>query len=294
MKFSCEKCFYYTDSKFCFENHKKSKNHIKRETNEYQGNFECKICNKTYKSYCGYYNHHKICESKKKIKDEEENERKRKYEEEIRKIIIDLYKQNTEIINKNNEIINKNNEIIKENSEMKNLLVEISKKENNITNIENNTNSKNKIDINVFLNDKCKNAINMSSLIESIVIGIKDIENIEKHGYVKTITNIVAEKLGDYSIYERPLHYYIENEKNEEPPNDTIHIKENGEWNEEDLYEHDLLLENLNTLNNAFQENTKKNELMNLVVKNGKRYDRTKKIITNILDNVKINEEQLC
>ena len=293
-KFSCEKCFYYTDSKFCFESHKKSKTHTVRENSEFEENFKCEKCNKTYKSKCGFYTHKRKCKIEIKKKNEEEIDKNKKEYEEIKKIIIDLYKQNTEIINKNTEIIKKNNEVIKENSEMKNIIIELSKKENNITNIENNTNSKNKIDINIFLNDKCKNAINMSSLIESIVIGIKDIENIEKHGYVKTITNIVAEKLGDYSIYERPLHYYIENEKNEEPPNDTIHIKENGEWNDEDLYEHDLLLENLNTLNNAFQENTKQNNPVNLVVKNGKRYDRTKKIITNILDNVKINEEQLC
>ena len=292
-KFSCEKCFYFTDSKFCFENHKKSKNHITRENNEYKEMFKCVICNKSYKSYCGFYNHRKRCESEKKIKDEEEIEKKLKEYEEIRKIIIDLYKTNTEILKKNNEII-------KENSEMKNMLVEISKKEfvtNNIENIDNshNINSNNKFDINIFLNDKCKNAINFSSLIESIVIGIKDIENIEKNGYVKTITDIITEKIGDYSIYERPLHfYYIENKKDEEPPNDTIHIKDNDIWNEEDLSEHDVLLTNINKLNTMVLEKTKDNEQVNQVVKIGRRYNKTGKIITNILDKVKINEEELC
>ena len=181
---------------------------------------------------------------------------------------------------------------------MKTMLVELSKKEfiTKVENIDNsqNTNSHNKIDINVFLNDKCKNAINMSSLIESIVISIKDIENIEKFGYVKTITNIIAEKLGDYSLYERPLHY-IENKEleDEEIPNDTIHIKENNKWNTEDLSEHDLLLENMNEINSMFQEKTKENEQANQVVNQGRRYDKTGKIITNILDKVKINEEQL-
>ena len=282
MKFSCEKCLYSTESKFCFDTHKKSITHNKKENNEFEGKFNCKICNKYYKSKSGYYTHWKRCQGELEQKKKEELEKKRKDEEEIRSIIISLYKQNNEIINKNTELYKQNNEILKENSEMKNMLVELSKKEyvTKVENIDNsqNTNSHNKIKIDIFLNEKCKHAINMSSLIESIVIGIKDIENIEKFGYVKTITNIIAEKLGDYSLYERPLHY-IENKEleDEEPPNDTIHIKENGEWNEEDLYEHDLLLENLNTLNNAFQENTKENKLINLVVKNGKRYDRTKK-----------------
>ena len=284
-KFSCEKCLYSTDSKFCFNNHKKSKNHITRENNEYQEIFKCMICNKSYKSYCGFYNNRKRCESEKKKKDEEEIENKRKEIEEIqkklkefeeiKKIVIDLYKQN---------------------SEMKNMLVEISKKDfvtnNNIDN-SHNTNSHNKFDINIFLNDKCKNAINFSSLIESIVIGIKDIENIEENGYVKTITDIITEKIGNYSIYERPLHYYVENKKDEEPPNDTIHIKDNDIWNEEDMYEHDVLLTNMNTLNIAFNEKTKENEPVNQEVKKGRRYNKTKQIIDNVLDKVKINEEQL-
>ena len=217
----------------------------------------------------------------KKNKEQEELEKKKKDDEEkeeLRKIVIDLYKQNTE---------------------MKNMLIEISKKDfvTKIDNIDNshNINSKNKIDINVFLNDKCKHAINMSSLIESIIIGIKDIENIEKHGYVKTITDILVEKIGNYSIYERPLHYYIENKKDEdeETPNDTIHVKDNGTWNREDIYEHDLLLSNMNTINGMFQEKIKENEPAFQVVKQGRRYDKTGKIITNILDKVTINEEDL-
>ena len=264
MKFSCEKCLYSTDSKFCFEQHKLSKTHIKKENNDFEGNFKCKFCSKTYKSNCGYYSHRKKCIIEKNKKEEE----KKKEEDEIRKIIIDLYKQN---------------------NEMKDMLVEISKKEN----ITNNTNSHNKIDFNIFLNDKCKNAINMSSLIESIVIGIKDIENIQKYGYVKTITDIVSEKLGDYSIFERPLHYFIENIKDEEIPNEEIHIKDNNIWNKEDISEHDVLLTNINTLNNVIQQITKENEPVIQEVKSGRRYNKTGKIIKNILDKVKMNKDQL-
>ena len=52
-KFSCEKCFYYTDSKFCFDSHKKSKTHITKENSEFEENFKCEACSKTYKSKCG-------------------------------------------------------------------------------------------------------------------------------------------------------------------------------------------------------------------------------------------------
>jgi len=285
MKYSCEKCLYSTDSKFCFESHKKSKTHVKREKNEFEGNFQCKICNKTYTTNSGLWHHKKKCEE----------EKKRKEEEEIRRIVIDLFKQN-------NEIQKQNNEIIKENNEMKNMLIELSKKEN-ITNIENidnsQTNSNNKIDFNLFLNDKCKNAINMSSLINSIVITMKDIENIEKHGYVKTVTDMVVEKINDYSVYERPLHYFIgDNPNNDEEdedaePNEIIHIKDNDRWTKEDRSEHDVFLTNMNTINDVLQEKTKRNERMNQEVKSGRRYNKTGKIITNVLETVTLNNENL-
>ena len=305
MKFSCEKCLYSTDLKKCFERHKLSKTHIKKENDEFEAKYKCKICDKTYRSNNGYFTHLRACKLtqkkndqdaiEKKLKDEEEIEKKLKEYEEIKKMIIDLLKSNNDLLKSNTDLNKQNTEILQENTEMKNMFVEISKKDFVTNNIDNshNINSKNKIDINVFLNDKCKNAINFSSLIESIVIGIKDIENIEKKGYEKTITDILSEKLGNYSIYDRPLHYYVENKKDEDPPNDTIHIKDNDIWNEEDMFEHDVLLTNMNAINIAFDEKTKENEPVNQEVKKGRRYNKTKQIIENVLDKVKINEEQL-
>ena len=187
---------------------------------------------------------------------------------------------------------------------MKNMLIEISKKEftkiENIENIDNSqTNSNNKIDFNLFLNDKCKNAINMSSLIETIVISMKDIENIAKQGYVKTVTDMVVEKINNYSIYERPLHYFIGDKPNEEDedddiePNEIIHIKDNDQWTKEDRSEHDVLLTNLNTINDVLEEKTKRNEHINQEVKSGRRYNKTGKIITNILETVTLKGENL-
>jgi hypothetical protein len=277
MKFSCEKCLYYTNKKFCFENHKKSKTHIQKERGEFDGSFQCKICSKNYKSSSGLWNHKKICEM----------EKKRKEDEELRNLIRSVIKDNIEMKKQNNEIL-------KENNEMKNMLIELSKKDS-VGKIENHTNSHNKIDFNLFLNEKCKNAINMSSLIETVLVSMKDIENLERHGYVKTITDMVAEKMNDYSVYERPLHYFIGDKPNEEDedediePNEIIHIKDNDRWSKEDRSEHDVLLTNLNVINDVLQEKTKGNERMNQEVKSGRRYNKTGKIITNLLDIVKID-----
>jgi hypothetical protein len=183
------------------------------------------------------------------------------------------------------------------------MLIELSKKDftkiEKIENIENHTNSHNKIDFNLFLNEKCKNAINMSSLIETIVIGIKDIENLEKQGYVKTVTDMIMEKINNFSVYERPVHYYIKDKPNEEEkneddePKESIHIKDNDKWNEENRSEHDVLLTNVNTINDRLMEKTKKNERANEEVRSGRRYNKTGKIITNILENVIIKEDKI-
>jgi hypothetical protein len=73
-KFSCEKCNYYTDSNFCIESHKKSNTHIQRENDEFEGKYKCKICNKTYKSNCGFYSHRKTCQLEKENETKKEKE----------------------------------------------------------------------------------------------------------------------------------------------------------------------------------------------------------------------------
>jgi hypothetical protein len=110
---------------------------------------------------------------------------------------------------------------------------------------------------------------------------------------------MVVEKINNYSVYERPLHYFIGDKPNEEDedediePNEIIHIKDNDQWTKEDRSEHDVFLTNMNTINDAFMEKTKQNERMNQEVKSGRRYNKTGKIITNILETVTLNEEKV-
>lgn len=73
-KFSCEKCCYYTNRKYCFENHKNSNTHEQKETNEFEENFECKICNKMYKSYMGLWKHKKTCQLERETQSTKEKE----------------------------------------------------------------------------------------------------------------------------------------------------------------------------------------------------------------------------
>jgi hypothetical protein len=79
------------------------------------------------------------------------------------------------------------------------------------------------VNINVFLNDTCKNAINVSDFYKSINITVEDLENTGKHGYVAGITNILTRELSELDITKRPIHCSDVKRK-------TIYIKDNDVW----------------------------------------------------------------
>jgi hypothetical protein len=308
-KFSCEKCGYFTDTKQHYVYHCNTKKHVNNETTEYK--FECNNCNKKYKSNVGLWKHKKICKEIKNTVIKEDVLIPQQEEINEDKLTILITNIVTKIVTKlvSNTVTDTvtntiTNLLSQNNEEIKNIISELAKTGQltpivtNPTINDHSINSHNKIDINVFLNEKCQNAVNMSSLIKDIMFGAKDIENITKHGYVKAITDRLVDKIGGYSVYERPIHYYIENskdepEENEDPPQETIHIKENNKWNTEEIGDHDLLLDNLNTINDVMIEKSKKNELVNSMVKRGKRYDQTKEVIKNVLQTVELNEHQI-
>jgi hypothetical protein len=73
-KFCCEKCNYYTDIKCDFDKHKKSNTHIQKENGEFEGKYQCKICNKTYNTNAGLWKHKKSCQLEKEDETKKEKE----------------------------------------------------------------------------------------------------------------------------------------------------------------------------------------------------------------------------
>jgi hypothetical protein len=283
-RYSCEKCLYFTNIKQSFDRHKKTKTHCQKEKNEFQENYECENCKKTYRSNVGLWKHKKNCKViNNTVVQEPEIEDKTKLTEIISSLLTKITSQNDEI------------------QEMKGILNNLAKLGQLVptNNTINNTNN-NKIGISIFLNEKCKNAINMSSLIQDIIIGGQDIENIEKYGYVKTITDKLVSKIGGYSVYNRPIHYFIENRNKESNENDedseiqdTIHIKENDIWNTESISENEILLDNLNALNGALLDKSQNKPRAIQEIKSGKHYNRTELIMKDVLQSVEINDEKL-
>ena len=128
--------------------------------------------------------------------------------------------------------INKDNLIeylIKENSEFKGLIMELIKKDNstNITNnTTNNTNCHNSFNLNLFLNEKCKDAINISDFVDNVKMQLSDLENFGHLGYVEGISRILIKNLNDLDTLKRPIHC-------SDLKREVLYIKDNNEWTKE-------------------------------------------------------------
>jgi len=119
--------------------------------------------------------------------------------------------------------------LIKEHSEIKSLIMEVIKNgmihnSNNTTN----TNSHNKaFNLQFFLNETCKNAMNIMDFADSIQLQLSDLENVGQAGYVEGISNIIVKNLKALDITERPIH--CTDKKRE-----TMYIKDEDKWEKED------------------------------------------------------------
>jgi hypothetical protein len=116
--------------------------------------------------------------------------------------------------------------LMNENKELKNMIMEVCKNNNSNTNItnNNNVNSHNKtFNMNVFLNEHCKDAMNISEFVDSIQLGFNDLVNVGKVGYVEGISSIIINKLRSLDIHKRPMHCGDEKRH-------SMYIKEDGKW----------------------------------------------------------------
>ena len=215
-KYNCEKCKFVTNTLNNYNIHLSTKKHTNPEIIECK--FECIICNKKYKGHSGLWRHKRLC----KESPSEQNTVVKKNSKISNEVIEALKEQQKEINEKQNQTI----EALKEQhhkdlEELKKLIIELTKKEQPAPI----TNNDNKLNINLFLNEQCKNAINMMDFVKSIVFELKDFENLLDKGYIENKTNIILENLNKLTLYERPLHY----EKQEE----VIHIRDDDKWKKE-------------------------------------------------------------
>ena len=92
-----------------------------------------------------------------------------------------------------------------------------------IPQIGNNNNTNNKLNINVFLNTQCKDALNMDEFIQSIQVSMEQLEYTKKHGLEQGLSRTIMENINKLSLYERPLHCT-------DTKRETLYIKDNNNW----------------------------------------------------------------
>ena len=185
--------------------------------------YKCNICNKEYKHHSSLWKHKKNCLPKNEDDVDDIN------------IICDTNDINkiTQIDNAIDEIHPKNMDkeeiydlvkyLIKENSELKNMIIEVCKNVQPVNNTTNNNCHNKTFNLNVFLNEQCKDAINMSDFIDSIVVNLSDLETTGRVGYAEGLSKLFITHLQRLDKHKRPIHC-------SDLKREVLYIKDENQW----------------------------------------------------------------
>jgi hypothetical protein len=247
----CEKCDFKCCKMGDYNRHISTAKHKmimsgKTNTSKHITAFTCE-CSKSYKFASGLTRHKKNCQKKNGSTAIVENL-------EEKPSMMEILSQNKELMNL---LIIQNQEHREETNKLQNTILELVPKIGNNNTTTNNTNN-NQFNLQVFLNEDCKEALNFSEFIEKIQISFDDLENQAENGYVKGISKLFIENLQKLGINKRPIHCTDRKRK-------TLYIKENDEWDKEG---------SLDSLKNGIQEVTRRTycELMKSKAENEEEY----------------------
>tara|TARA_B100001094_G_scaffold317051_1_gene359004 strand:+ start:594 stop:1493 length:900 start_codon:yes stop_codon:yes gene_type:complete len=220
-EFYCKKCNYKCVTKFLWNQHKTTLKHNRqrlatpKKTDD--TSYVCEYCGKSYKQRSGLWRHKKKCSSEKSttqneiIKSEFDNNtllnEHKELKELFKNILID-HEQNNKVKEKMMNQLKEQSDIIKE----------------MIPKLGNNTN--NNFNINVFLNEQCSDAINMSEFVESLKIKLDDIQFTSTNGLVEGVCSVFLNGLKELGMNQRPIHCT-------DIKREILYIKDNNEWERE-------------------------------------------------------------
>jgi hypothetical protein len=178
--------------------------------------FVCKKCSKSYKDRSGLWRHSKIC---KEIVSNIETIPQEQEQIETNQTHPNL--ETTEVIM---AVLKDNKELKSMLAEQNNKILELISAKNTITNNITNKTVNNQFNLNLFLNETCRDAMNINEFIENIQIQTKELENVGINGYVNGITDIILSRLKQLDVSKRPLHCT-------DIKRETLYIKDQNEWN---------------------------------------------------------------
>jgi hypothetical protein len=219
--FDCENCKYKCSKKSDFDKHLSTRKHeklmnVNNKLIEKSPYYNCSQCNKEYKSNVGLWKHKKKCNIDENIKLSELTLLEKISNKNNEKI--DL------LINENIDFKNIILELVKSNTELQKQMIDVCKNSN--TTINNNNNNSKTFNMQVFLNEQCKDAMNIMDFVNSMTLEFSDLENVGKNGYVEGISSIIIKKLNELDIYKRPIHC-------SDAKREIMFVKDDNVWEKE-------------------------------------------------------------
>ena len=236
LEFSCDKCSYNTGKKSSYEKHLLTAKHnlvtFGDDNVAKKCEYICGVCSKKYISRNGLWCHKKTCINK---NIEQQNEKKEEYnntEMLNNNVILEILKQHQTILEKNSSDSKDSliMELVKQNQEFKELMLEQNKHmlelAKNAGNNNNNTTNNTKFNLQFFLNETCKDAMNITDFVNSLVLDFEDLENMGHLGYVEGISRIFMRGIRGMDVTKRPFHC-------SDIKRETMFVKELEGWEKE-------------------------------------------------------------
>ena len=211
LTFECNCCHYYTSNKKDFNKHNLTNKHkilteyLQNGTNIPQNKFFDCECGNKYKHRQSLNNHKKCC----KLNNTN---------------VVESYCENS-LMNDKQLII----KLLNQNNELQNQLIELSKEQKSysINNKNGNINSNNKtFNLNLFLNEQCKDAMNITDFVDSLHLQLSDLENVGKIGFVEGISDIIVKNLKAMDVHKRPVHC-------SDSKREVMYVKDENKWEKE-------------------------------------------------------------
>ena len=219
--FECKICRFKCFKNSNWEKHLSTDKHTKlNNTNEYNS-FNAKIQTQSYICLCGnnyrhqssLWNHKKKCVASKELQMVKQEEPLVQLQSIDKEMVMEILKQNDDL----------RNLLVEQNKEFKGMMMEICKNGINNTNC-NNTNKT--FNLQFFLNEQCKDAMNMMDFVNSLQLTLQDAENVGKLGYVRGISNIIIENLKALDVFKRPFHCT-------DTKREVMYVKDDNKWEKE-------------------------------------------------------------
>ena len=269
-KYSCKRCDYYTNNKKDFMKHTNTEKHkngisatlatndsseMPEKSPKIPKLYQCEICQKSYKDKTGLWRHKKKCGMQNNVvmtqsptenavnKMSDSNGEKDHLGTMINEKIADS-QDDKELIRM---LVKQNNELItvinKQHTQTLDIMAKGTGDTNNSHNNINQNNSHNKtFNLQFFLNETCKDAMNITDFVNSLKLSLQDLEKVGELGYAEGISQMFVKGLSEMEVTKRPIHC-------SDLKRETLHIKDQDTW-EKDNANQDKLKKVIKDLSN--------------------------------------------